>query len=302
MAISTSQIRSELLPDLMEVSGKYQQIPTQWSGLFDRKKSSMAYERSSSMAYLAVAAIKAEGQAMDFDNTAGERYVYQAKNLSIALGYAITREAIEDNLYKSEWDPNNLGLMDAFARTKETFGADILNTATVYDATIGGDGQPLCSTAHPVDGGSFANRPATDLSLNEGALESSSIQIRNFRDNRNQRMFARARKLIVPKQLWYVAERLLKTELRPGTANNDVNAIVSTKTLPDGYIVMDYLTSQYAWFIKTDKPGLIYLDRTAFDTDMQVEATTQNLLVTGYERYKFSYNDPRAIYGSFPTS
>lgn len=302
MAISTSQIRSELLPDLMEVTGKYAQIPTQWTGVFDKKKSSMAYERSSSMRYMATAAIKAEGEAMDFDNSAGERYVYTAKNLSIALGYAITREAIEDNLYKTEWNPNNLGLMDAFARTKETYGADILNTATTYDATIGGDGVSLCSTSHPVDGGVVPNRPATDLNLNEGAIESGLIQIRNFRDNANQRMMARGRKLLVPKERMYDADRLTKTELRPGTANNDINAVVNTRGLPEGYEVLDYLTSQYAWYIKTDKPGLIYLDRTAFDTDMQVEATTQNLLVTGFERYRFSYNDWRALWGSFPLS
>lgn len=302
MAISTSQIKSELLPDLMEVTGKYAQIPTQWTGVFEKRKSNMAYERSSSMRYMATAAIKPEGQAMDFDNSAGERYVYTAKNLSIALGYAITREAIEDNLYKSEWNPNNLGLLDAFARTKETFAADILNTATTYYAPIGGDGQALCSTSHPVDGGVVANRPNTNLNLNEGAIETGLIQIRNFRDNANQRMMARGRKLLVPKERMYDADRLTKTELRPGTANNDINAVVNTRGLPEGYEVLDYLTSAYAWFIKTDKPGLIYLDRTAFDTDMQVEATTQNLLVTGFERYVFSYNDFRAIWGSFPTS
>lgn len=302
MAISTSQIRSELLPDLMEVSGKYPQIPTQWSGVFDKKKSNMAYERTSSMRYMATAAIKPEGEAMDFDNSAGERYVYTAKNLSIALGYAITREAIEDNLYKTEWNPNNLGLMDAFARTKETFGADILNNATTFNPQIGGDGQSLCSTAHPVDGGTSANRPSTDLNLNEGAIESGLIQIRNFRDNANQRMLARGRKLLVPKQLMYTADRLTKTELRPGTANNDLNAVLNTRGLPEGYEVLDYLTSSFAWYIKTDKAGLIYLERTPYDTDMNVESTTQNLLVTGFERYCFSYNDWRAIWGSFPTS
>jgi len=301
MAVNLAAERNLLLPGLMEVAGLYPQIPTQWSRVFDTRQSLMSQERVASERYLSTAALKAQGAPIAFDNSAGDRYVYNIVPYVLALGYAITQEAIEDNLYKSKFEPTNLGLLDAFKRTKEILGMNVLNTATVYDSTVGGDGVALCSTAHPVDGNTWANRPAVDVGLNESSLENAAITIRYFLDNAGQRIMARPQKLIVPPQLRYVAIRLLETELRPGTANNDVNAVRMTGEF-QGFDVMDYLTSAYAWFVKTDIPGLVHIDRVAFDIDCQVDFITKNLLVSGRERYAFSYTDPRAIYGSFPSN
>lgn len=304
MPVNLSQIRDLLLPGLYGTTGKYDQIPRQWDQVFESRKSTMAVERNAAIRYLGLAQLKTEGAPTTFDNNAGERFVYNQQHNEIALGYAITRKAIDDNLYKTQFNPSNLGLQDSFAQTKEIYGANILNTATTYYAPIGGDGKALCATDHPIDGATVANKPSVELDLNESSLLQSMIAVRtNFLDNAGLKIFARARRLVVPPQLEPVAIRLTKTELRPGTANNDVNAILSTTGgLADGYVVLDYLTSQYAWFLLTDKKGLVYMERVAFEMDMDVDFTTDNLLVKGYERYSFGYNDWRAIYGSFPTN
>lgn len=304
MAVNLSAIKDLLLPGLRAVEGKYQQIPTQWDKIFTKSDSKMALERTAEMRYLGLAQLKSEGGQTSFDNGAGERYVYNQEHSEIGLGYAITRKAIDDNLYKTQFNPSNLGLTEAFAQTKEIYAANILNTATTYNSSVGGDGVALCSTAHPIDGGTFANRPSVDVDLNESTLLNAMIAIRtNFKDQAGLKMLARARKLIVPPQLEPVAIRLTKTELRPGTADNDVNAIMSTTGgLKEGYMVADYLTSNFAWFLLTETRGLNYMERVKFETDMQVDFVTDNLLVKGYERYSFNYSNPRAIWGSFPTS
>lgn len=302
MAVALSSIRDLLLPGVMELPGKYDMIPTQWKGVFSQGKSEMAVERSVSLRFLGLAALKNEGAPTIFDNNAGERFVYSQEHIEIGLGYAITRKAVDDNLYKTQFDPSNLGLMESFAQTKEILGANVLNTASTYNTQVGGDGKALCATDHPIDGYTIPNRPTTDVDLNESTLYNALIQIRQFRNNAGLKVFARSRKLLVPIQLEYVASRLTKTELRVGTADNDINALLHTGGIPEGYEVMDFLTSQYAWFVLTNIKGLIYLDRTAFETSMWVDDTTDNLLTKGYERYSFSYNDWRSIWGTFPTS
>lgn len=304
MAVNLAQIRDLLLPGLRGVTGKYEQIPTRWDKVFEKGDSNMALERTASMRYLGLARLKTEGGQTAFDNNAGERYVYNQEHNEIALGYAITRKAIDDNLYKSQFKPSNLGLMESFAQTKEIYAWNVLNTATTYNPAIGGDGKALCATDHPIDGGTVANRPATDVDLNEASLLNAMTTIPvTFLDNAGLKTFARARQLVVPNALEPVAIRLTKTELRPGTADNDVNAILSTSGgLPEGYIVSEFLTSNFAWFLKTNIKGLLYLSRVPFEMDMQVDFTTDNLLVKGYERYSFSYYDFRSLYGSFPTS
>jgi hypothetical protein len=302
MAIALNEIYDLLRPGLFGVKGKYEQIPTQWDKVFDKANSKMAVERTADMRYTGLAYLKNEGGATVFDNAEGERYIYNQEHMEIGLGYAITRKAIDDNLYKTQFNPSNLGLVESFAQTKEIFGANVLNTGNVYQTQVGGDGVALMATNHPVDGGTFANTPSTPLSLNESAIYSGLIQIRQFVDNANLKTFSRGRKLIVPLQLEYVAVRLTKTELRVGTADNDINALLhASNGLPEGYMVMDFLTSATAWFIKTDKPGLQYFSRVPYETDMFVDFATDNLLVKGYERYSFSYWDPRAIWGSFAT-
>jgi len=304
MAVNLSAIKDLLLPGLRGVEGKYEMIPSQYDKIFTKHDSKLALERTAEMRYLGLAQLKTEGGQTSFDNNAGERYVYNQEHNEIALGYAITRKAIDDNLYKTQFHPSNLGLIESFQQTKEIYGSNILNTATTYNANIGGDGVALCSTSHPIDGGTVANKPTTDVDLNEATLLNGMISIRtNFKDQAGLKVFARGRKLIVPPQLEPVAIRLTKTELRPGTADNDVNAILSTAGgLPEGYMVNDFLTSAYAWFLLTNIDGLSYMERVKFETDMQVDFVTDNLLVKGYERYSFGYYNWRSIYGSFPTS
>jgi len=304
MAVNLSAIKDLLLPGLRGVEGKYEMIPSQYDKIFTKHDSKLALERTAEMRYLGLAQLKTEGAQTSFDNSAGERYVFNQEHNEIALGYAITRKAIDDNLYKTQFHPSNLGLIESFQQTKEIYGANILNTATTYNSNIGGDGQALCSASHPIDGGTVANIPTTPVDLNEATLLNAMIAIRtNFKDQAGLKVFARGRKLVVPPQLEPVAIRLTKTELRPGTADNDVNAILTTAGgLPEGYMVNDFLTSAYAWFLLTNIDGLSYMERVKFETDMQVDFVTDNLLVKGYERYSFGYYNWRAIYGSFPTS
>lgn len=305
MPVSLSAIRDLLLPGIRKVEGDYKMIPTQWDKVFTKGKSQMAVERTVEMRYLGLATLKNEGGATTFDNAAGERYVYNQEHTEIGLGYAFTRKSIDDNLYKKQFNPSNLGLMASFAQTKEILGANVLNTATTYNTQIGADGVSLCSTAHPVDTGTVANKPAAEVDLSEAAIYAGLQQIRQFKNVAGLKIMARGKKLIVPLQQEYVAIRLTKSELRVGTADNDINALLhATNGLPDGYMVMDFLTSSFAWFMTTDfaEGGLLYLDRVPFETDMQTDFTTDNLLVKGYERYSFGYDNWRGIWGTFPTS
>jgi hypothetical protein len=304
MAVNLSQIKDLLLPGLRGIEGKYEMIPSQYDKIFTKHDSKLALERTAELRFLGLAQLKTEGGQTSFDSGAGERFVYNQEHTEIGLGYAITRKAIDDNIYKTQFHPSNLGLVEAFQQTKEIYGASILNNAQTYNSAVGGDGVALCSTSHPIDGGSVANTPTTQIDLNEASLLNAMIAVRtNFRDQAGLKVFARARKLIVPPQLEPVAIRLTKTELRPGTADNDVNAILTTAGgLSEGYMVNDFLTSSYAWFLLTNIDGLSYMERVRFETDMQVDFVTDNLLVKGYERYSFGYYNWRAIYGSFPTS
>lgn len=304
MAIALSAIRDLLLPGLRGIQGHYEQIQSQYDKLFTKHDSKLAVERTAEMAFVGLAQLKTEGAQTAFDNNAGERFIWNQEHTEIGLGYAITRKAIDDNVYKTQFHPSNLGLVESFQQTKEIFCANVLNTATVYNTAIGGDGVALCSTLHPIDTGFFANTATTQVDLNESSLLNAMISVRtNFRDQRGLKMFSRLRKLVIPPQLQPVADRLTKTELRPGTADNDVNAIHTTAGgLPEGYLVMDFLTSPTAWFGLTNVDGLSYMERVKFETDMQVDFVTDNLLVKGYERYSASYYNPRCIYGLFPTA
>ena len=303
MAISVSSLYNLTRPGLRGIEGKYKQIPTQFTKYFETGTSRMGVERTLEARFVGLAALKYEGGATTMDNNGGERFIYNHEHIEIGLGYAITRKSIDDNLYEAEFPASNLGLQQSFAQTKEIYAANVLNTADTYNANIGGDGVALCSTSHPYDGGTWANTPSTQLSLNEASLLTALTAIRsNFRDQAGLKPFARGRKLLVPPALEWVAARLVKTELRPGTADNDVNAMRATGSLPDGYEVLDFLTSNYAWFVLTTIPGMLHLERVPFEMSMEVDFITDNLLVKGYERYYFGYKNPRAIWGTFPTS
>lgn len=304
MPIALGQIKDLLQPGLMAITGKYEMMPSFYNKLFAKKKSTMALERSAAVAFVGLAQLKTEGAATMYDNNAGQRFIYNMETKEFGLGYVITRKAIDDNLYKTSFQPTQLGLNDAFHQAKEREGAAVFNNAFTYNSATGGDGKALCATDHPYDGGAWANRPSTDYDLNEGSLLSAQVAIRsNFVNERGLKIYARSKLLVVPNALQPVAIRLLKSELRPGTANNDVNAILHMDE--EGLTKMtvyDYLTSSRAWFIKTNIEGLIHLERVGYETDMQPDFDTDSLKVKGYERYGFFYNDPRALYGSNPTS
>src|SRR5882672_518977 len=304
MPVALSQIRDLLLPGLWGISGKYGMIEKQWPKIFKTTQSEMALERRASMRYLGLAQLKQEGAPTSFDNAAGQRFVYNAEHFEIGLGYAITRKALDDNLYKSEFGPSNDGLMESFKETEEIYAANVLNTATTYNASTGGDGVALCSTAHPIDGSTIANRAVVDADLNETSLLNTCIAIRStWQDNAGLKVYARGRKVIAPTQLEPTCLRLFRSELRPGTSTNDVNAILGMNdSLKEGYMIFDYLTSSFAWFILTNHEGLVFFNRKSFETDMSVEFTTDNLLVKGYQRYVPTYYEWRCIYGQFPTS
>lgn len=304
MPVALAQIRDLLLPGLWGISGKYPMIERQWPKIFRQVSSNMALERRAAMRYLGLAQLKQEGGPTSFDNAAGQRFVYNAEHFEIGLGYAITRKAIDDNLYKSEFGPSNDGLMESFKETEEIYAANVLNSGTTYNAATGGDGVALFSTAHPIDGTTIGNRPSPDVGLNETSLLNALITIRStWRDNAALKIHARGRKIIVPPQLEPIALRLFRSELRPGTADNDVNAILGmNESLKEGFMVYDYLTSSYAWFVLTNQDGLVFFNRKPFETDMSVEFTTDNLLVKGYQRYVPTYYEWRSIWGTFPTS
>lgn len=303
MAITRGSERDLLFPGLADIEMAYPEIPRQWPGVFDMQGTSkMALERIVEMRPVGLAQLKSEGGATAFDNAAGERFVWNIDMIAIGLGFAITREALDDNLYKDVFNPQSMGLAESFAQTWEILHANVLNNGATVNASVNGDNQPLFSTSHPIDAGVYANRPSPDLDLNESSMEFAFQQIRGFPDQAGIIKFFRGRKLVVPKQLEFVAERLTKTELRVGTNSNDVNAFMSAGALPDGYQVMDFLTSPFAWFIKTTCKGMRHYDRVPYEMDLQVDPVTGNLMVIAYERQGFNYSNPRSLWGSLPSN
>lgn len=305
MAINTSQIRDLLRPGLREVTGEYPNIPTQYKRVFKSTPSTMQIERTAHVAYMGLAQMKQEGGATGFDNAAGQRWVYNAETYEVGLAYAITRKAIRDDLYKTEFKPTALGLGKAFKEFWEINSFNVFNSGTTYDSSIVGDGKALFATDHPVDGATWANRYTTDATLNEASLMQAIKNIRtNWVDERNLKIMGRAKRngLMVPVALMDVAERITKTELRPGTADNDINADRTVEGGITDYMICDYLTSNTAWFVLTQNDeGLKFFERDPYETDMWVDNTTDNLLVKAYQRAQPQYTDPRASFGSFPS-
>ena len=299
MAISRAQLAKELEPGLNALFGmEYDRYENEHSEIYDTESSDRAFEEEVMLVGFGNAPTKSEGSGVQFD-TANEAYTARYTHETIALAFALTEEAIEDNLYDRLGARYTKALARSMAHTKQVKSAATLNNAFNSSFT-GGDGLELCSTAHVLaGGGTFANEPSTAADLNETSLENALIDISQFVDERNMIIALRGMKLIVPPALKFIADRLLSSTLRPGTADNDVNAIRNMGMVPDGCVVNHFLTDTYAFFIKTDAPnGFKMFERTPLATSMEADFDTGNMRFKARERYSFGYSDPRCVFGS----
>jgi len=298
MAISRSQLVKELEPGLNALFGlEYKRYENQHAEIFDSENSDRAFEEEVMLSGFANAQVKPEGSAVTFDN-AQETFTARYTHETIALAFSITEEAIEDNLYDRLSSRYTKALARSMANTKQVKAANVLNNAFSASYT-GGDGKALLATDHPTIAGTFSNELATSADLNETSLEQALIDIAAFTDERGLKVAAKGMKMIIPSELQFTAERLMKSAQRVGTADNDINAIRSMGMLPQGYVVNNYLTDTDAFFIKTDVPnGLKMFVRSPIKTAMEGDFDTGNVRYKARERYSFGWSDPRGIFGS----
>jgi hypothetical protein len=298
MAISRAQLLKELLPGLNALFGlEYARYGEQHKEIYETETSERSFEEETKLSGFSAAPVKNEGSAIAYDN-AQEAFTARYTHVTIAQGFSLTEEAIEDNLYDSLSGRYTKALARSMAYTKQVRAASILNTG--FTTANGGDGQPLFSTAHPlVSGGTNSNEPAVPADLNETSLEAAVIQIAAWTDERGLLIAAKPRKLIVPPALQFVATRLLETELRVGTADNDINALKNNGSIPEGYTVNNYLTDTNAWFLCTDVPnGMKHFVRTPLQNSMDGDFDTGNVRYKSRERYSFGFSDPLGMFGS----
>ncbi len=296
MAISRAQALKELLPGLNALFGlEYKKYENEHAEIYETENSERSFEEEVKLSGFGAAPVKAEGAAISYDN-AQESFTARYTHETIAMGFAITEEAMEDNLYDSLSARYTKALARGMAYTKQVKAASLLNTG--FTTFQSGDGVSLFNTAHPtVSGSTNGNRPATDVDLNETALEQAVIDIAAFKDERGLLIAARPRKLIVPPSLMFVATRLLQTDLRVGTADNDINALRTNGSIPEGYRVNHYLTDTDSWFLTTDVPnGMKHFVRVAMATSMDGDFDTGNVRYKARERYSFGVSDPLGIY------
>jgi hypothetical protein len=299
MAISRAQLLKELLPGLNALFGlEYARYGEEHKEIYETETSERSFEEETKLSGFAAAPVKNEGAAIAYDN-AQEAFTARYTHETIAMGFSITEEAVEDNLYDSLSSRYTKALARGMAYTKQVKAAFVLNNAFSGGPTYG-DGQVLCSTAHPlVSGGTNSNTPATPSDLNETSLENAVIQIAAWTDERGLLIAAKPRKLIVPPALMFVSTRLLETELRVSTADNDINALKNNGSIPEGYTVNHYLTDPNAWFLCTDVPnGLKHFVRTPMSTGMDGDFDTGNVRYKARERYSFGVSDPLGVFGS----
>lgn len=299
MAISRAQMLKELLPGLNALFGlEYSRYGEEHKEIYENETSERAFEEEQKLSGFSAAPVKTEGSAIEYDN-AQEAYTARYTHETIAMGFSITEEAIEDNLYDSLSARYTKGLARAMAYTKQVKAANVLNRAFNSSYTYG-DGKVLCATDHPlVSGGTNSNRPSSGADLNETSLEAAIIQLANWTDERGLLIAAKANKLIIPADLMFVAERLMKTDNRVGTADNDINAIKSMGVVPGGFSVNNFLTDTNAWFLTTDVPnGLKHFTRAPMATSMDGDFDTGNARYKARERYSFGVSDPLGIFGS----
>ena len=297
MAINRAQLAKELEPGLNALFGmEYSRYENEHAEIFDQETSDRAFEEEVMLMGFGEAAVKQEGAAVQFD-TATESFTARYTHETVALAFSLTEEAVEDNLYDTLSARYTRSLARSMAYTKQVKATNILNNAFT---TAGGDGVSLVNTAHPTAlGGNFSNRSATDADLNETSLEQAMIDIAGFIDERGLKIAMQGRKLIIPVNIQFVADRILNSTLRVGTADNDINAMRNMGMLPDGYVVNHYLNDTDAYFIKTDAPnGFKHFVRAALTTGMEGDFDTGNMRYKARERYSFGFSDPRAVYGS----
>jgi len=298
MAISRGQLVKELEPGLNALFGlEYNNYANEHAEIFDTENSDRAFEEEVMLSGFANAPIKAEGTSISFDS-AQETFTARYTHETLALAFAITEEAIEDNLYDRLASRYTKALARSMANTKQVKAANVLNNAFSSSAA-GGDGKELCATDHPIVAGTDRNELSTAADLNETSLEQSLIDIAAFTDERGLKIAAQGVKMIIPSALQFTAERLMKSAGRTGTADNDINAVVSKGMVPQGYVVNHYLTDTDAFFIKTDVPnGLKHFVRAPMKTAMEGDFTTGNVRYKDRERYSFGFSDWRGIFGS----
>ena len=299
MAISRAQLLKELLPGLNALFGlEYARYGEEHKEIYETETSERSFEEETKLSGFSAAPVKNEGSAIAYDN-AQEAWTARYTHETIAMGFSITEEAIEDNLYDSLSSRYTKALARAMAYTKQVKAANVLNNAFNTGVTYG-DGVSLCNTAHPlISGGTNSNRPTTGADLNETSLENAVIQIAAWTDERGLLIAAKPKKLVVPPALMFVATRLLETELRVGTTDNDINALKNNGSIPDGYCVNHFLTDTNAWFLTTDVPnGLKHFVRTPLSNSMDGDFDTGNVRYKARERYSFGWSDPLGMYGS----
>jgi len=299
MAISRAQLSKELEPGLNALFGmEYARYENQHSEIFTTESSDRSFEEEVMLSGFGAAPTKSEGTGVAFDD-ANEAYTARYNHETVALAFSITEEAVEDNLYDRLSARYTKALARSMAHTKQVKAAAVLNNA--FDSTVtGGDGKELCATDHPLTNGStFANEPSTAADLNETSLEDALIKIAGFVDERGLIVALRGMKLIIPRQLQFVAERIMNSTLRVGTSDNDANALKNMGMLPEGYVVNDFLTDTDAFFIMTDTPrGFLHFERVALSTGMEADFDTGNMRYKARERYSFGFSDPRCVFGS----
>ncbi len=299
MAISRAQMLKELLPGLNALFGmEYKRYGEEHKEIFESESSDRSFEEEVKLSGFSAAPVKGEGEAINYD-TAQEAFTSRYSHETIALGFSITEEAIEDNLYDSLSSRYTKALARAMSYTKQVKAANVLNNAFSSSYT-GGDGVSLINTAHPlVSGGTNSNRPTTAADLNETSLENAVINIAGWTDERDLLIAAKPKKLIIPPALQFVATRLLETEGRLGTADNDISAVVSNGVVPQGYAINHFLTDTDAWFLTTDCPnGMKMFTRVPLSTKMEGDFDTGNVRYKARERYSFGWSDPLGVYGS----
>ena len=299
MAINRAQLVKELEPGLNALFGlEYDRYENEHTEIFDTENSDRAFEEEVMLSGFGQAPVKGEGASVTYD-TAQETFTARYSHETVALAFALTEEAIEDNLYDSLSSRYTKALARSMATTKQVKAANVLNNG-FSNSFPGGDGKALMAADHPtLSGGDQSNEPSVAADLNETSLENAMIDISQFTDERGIKVNVQARKLIIPPQLQFVAERVLKTAGRVGTADNDINALKNMGMLPEGYVVNHYLTDTDAFFIKTDAPnGLKHFVRSPMSTGMEGDFETGNVRYKARERYSFGFSDWRGIYGS----